>query len=132
MSNKQSAALKSPNRGSIRVTMASRLMAGFYDQHNRNLKGSSVIGCGRWKAYGRDSTTAEIEIDEHGARMDGHFKCGNVWTCDHCARDRVAQARSWIRAALIPALEVHHLSAAMMTFTMAHTYLSHPGRLHRL
>ena len=122
MSNKHSATLKSPNRGYIRVTMAARLMAGFYDQHNRNLKGSSVIGCGRWKAYGRDSTTAEIKIDEHGPRMDGHFKCGNVWTCDHCARDRVAQTRSWIRAALIPALEAHHLSAAMMTFTMAHSY----------
>lgn len=122
MSNAKLKAFKSPNRGSIRVTMASRLMAGFYDQYKRNLKGSSVIGCGRWKAYGRDSTTAEIKVDEHGARMEGHFICGNVWTCDHCARDRVAQARSWIRAALIPALEAHHLSAGMMTFTMAHTY----------
>jgi hypothetical protein len=34
----------------------------------------------------------------------------------------VAQTRSWIRAALIPALEAHNLGAAMMTFTMAHSY----------
>ena len=122
MSNTKSKALKSPNRGSIRVTMASRLMAGFYDQHTRNLKGSSVIGCGRWKAYGRDSTTAEIQVDQDGARFDGHFICGNVWTCDRCARARVSQSRSWIRAAFIPSLELHQLSAAMMTFTMAHTY----------
>ena len=122
MSNKHSATLKSPNREYIRVTMASRLMAGFYDQNKRNLKGSSVIGCGRWKAYGRDSTTAEIQVDQDGARFDGHFICGNVWTCDRCARARVSQSRSWIRAAFIPSLELHQLSAAMMTFTMAHTY----------
>lgn len=114
--------LKSPNREYIRVTMASRLMAGYYNIHGKNLRGSSVIGCGRWRAYGRDTSEAEILIDQDGARLEGHFKCGNVWTCDHCARARVAQARSWIRAALIPALEANNLGASMMTFTMAHTY----------
>jgi hypothetical protein len=114
--------LKSPNREYVRVTMASRLMAGYYNIHGMNLRGSSVIGCGRWRAYGRDTSEAEIRIDQDGARLEGHFKCGNVWTCDHCARARVAQARSWIRAALIPALEANNLGASMMTFTMAHTY----------
>ena len=47
MSNAKLKALKSPNRGSMRVTMASRLMAGFYDQNKRNLKGSSVVGGGK-------------------------------------------------------------------------------------
>ena len=112
----------SPNRSYIRVSVASRLMAGYYNKHGQNLRGSSVVGCGRWKAYGRDSNTAEIQVDQDGPRFDGHFTCGNVWTCDHCARARVAQTRSWIRAALIPALEAHQLGAAMMTFTTAHSY----------
>ena len=111
-----------PNRSYIRVSVASRLMAGYYNEHAQNLRGSSVVGCGRWKAYGRDSNTAEIQVDQDGPRFDGHFTCGSVWTCDHCARARVAQTRSWIRAALIPALEAHQLGAAMMTFTMAHSY----------
>lgn len=112
----------SPNRSYIRVSVASRLMSGYFNEHGKNLRGSSVVGCGRWKAYGRDSSTAEIQVNQDGPRFDGHFTCGNVWTCDHCARARVAQTRSWIRAALIPALEAHHLGAAMMTFTMAHSY----------
>lgn len=81
-----------------------------------------MVGCGRWRAFGFDSTHAEIEVGADGAKLHGHFKCGNVWTCDQCARARVSQARSWIRAALIPALEAHGLGAAMMTFTMAHSY----------
>ena len=113
---------KSPNREYIRVSTAARLSIGYYNAHGKNLRGSSVAGCGRWKAYGRDSSVAEIIVDKDGPRFDGHFKCGNVWTCDRCARARVSQARSWIRAALIPALEVNNLGAAMMTFTMAHSY----------
>ena len=112
----------SPNRSYIRVSTAARLMAGFFHSHGKNLSGSSVGGCGRWKAYGRDSRIAEIEVSQEGAKLHGHFKCGNVWTCDQCARARVSQARSWIRAALIPALAARGLGAAMMTFTMAHSY----------
>lgn len=112
----------SPNRSYIRVSTASRLMAGYFKKNGNNLVGSSVVGCGRWKAYGYDSNTAEIEVGQDGARFHGHFKCGSVWTCDQCARARVSQTRSWIRAALIPALDAHGLGAAMMTFTMAHTY----------
>lgn len=97
-------------------------MSGYFNEHGKNLRGSSVVGCGRWKAYGRDSTSAEIKFDQDGPRYEGHFKCGSIWTCDRCARARVSQTRSWIRAALIPALEAHHLGASMMTFTMAHTY----------
>lgn len=112
----------SPNRSYIRVSTASRLMAGYYHRNGKNLRGSSVVGCGRWRAFGFDTTHAEIEVGPDGTKLHGHFKCGNVWTCDQCARARVSQARSWIRAALIPALESHGLGAAMMTFTMAHSY----------
>ena len=113
---------KSPNREYIRVSTAARLSIGYYNAHGENLRGSSVAGCGRWKAYGRDSSVAEIIVGKDGPKFDGHFKCGNVWTCDRCARARVSQARSWIRAALIPAFAVNNLGAAMMTFTMAHSY----------
>ena len=80
----------SPNRSYIRVSTAARLMAGFFHSHGKNLSGSSVGGCGRWKAYGRDSRIAEIEVSQEGAKLHGHFKCGNVWTCDQCARDKVS------------------------------------------
>src|SRR5690606_36269829 len=112
----------SPNRSYIRVSTASRLMTGYYHLNGKNLRGSSVAGCGRWRAFGFDSTQAEIEVGPDGAKLHGHFRCGNVWTCDQCGHARVSQARSWIRAALIPALEAHGLGAAMMTFTMAHSY----------
>lgn len=112
----------SPNREYIRVSTASRLMAGYYNEHGTNLAGSSVCGCGRWKAYGRDKNNAEILIDHDGARFDGHFKCGSVWVCARCGNERVSQTRSWIRAALIPAIEKNSLVTSMMTFTMAHTY----------
>lgn len=114
--------LNSPNKEYIRVTMASRRMAGYHSIHGKNLRGSSVIGCGRWRAYGRTNNEAEIRVDHRGVHLKGYFKCGNVWTCDHCARARIAQTRSWIRAALMPALEINNLNASMMTFTMAHTY----------
>ncbi len=112
----------SPNREYIRVSAASRLMAGYFNRHGVNLAGSSVCGCGRWKAYGRDANTAEIIHDHDGARFDGHFKCGSVWVCARCGNERVSQTRSWIRAALIPTIEARNMVASMMTFTMAHTY----------
>ena len=112
----------SPNRSYIRVSTASRLMTGYYHLNGKNLRGSSVAGCGRWRAFGFDSTQAEIEVGPDGAKLHGHFRCGNVWTCDQCGHARVSQARSWIRAALIPALDAHVLLSAMMTFTMAHSY----------
>jgi hypothetical protein len=113
---------KPKNREYIRVAVASKLLAGYFHANGKNLKGSSVVGCGRWKAYGENSNIAEIVVDESGARMHGHFRCGSVWTCDHCARARVAQTRSWIRGALIPAIEGGNMCASMMTFTMAHSY----------
>ena len=57
------------------------------------LCGSSVLGCGRWRNYGADPNIAEIELAENGPRMVGHFACRAVWSCDHCARGRVAQTR---------------------------------------
>ena len=113
---------RSPNREYIRVSTASRLMAGYFNEHGKNMAGSSVCGCGRWKAYGRDTNTAEIIHDHDGARFDGHFKCGSVWVCSRCGNERVSQTRSWIRAALIPAINANNMVASMMTFTMAHTY----------
>lgn len=113
---------RSPNREYIRVSTASRLMAGYFNEHGVNLAGSSVCGCGRWKAHGRDTNTAEIIHDHDGVRFDGHFKCGSVWVCSRCGNERVSQTRSWIRAALIPTIEANNMVASMMTFTMAHTY----------
>lgn len=113
---------KSVNREFIRVSTASRLMASFYKKHGRNLKGSSVIGCGRWKAYGYDSERAEIEISEKSPRLYGHFKCNSAWTCASCAKARVSKTRSWIRAGLIPVMDKMGLCGSMMTLTAAHTY----------
>lgn len=112
----------SPNREYIRVSTASRLMAGYFNEHGVNMAGSSVCGCGRWKAYGRDTNAAEIIHDHDGARFDGHFKCGSVWVCSRCGNERVSQTRSWLRAALIPAIDANNMVASMMTFTMAHAY----------
>ncbi len=110
------------NREFIRVSTAARLMASFYKKNDRTLKGSSVIGCGRWKAYGYDSDRAEIEFTDSGPRLHGHFKCNSAWTCAHCAKARVSKTRSWIRAALIPAMEEEGFYGSMITLTAAHTY----------
>ena len=111
-----------PNRSLIRVAVASRLMASYWHEHGLNLKGSSVMGCGRWKNYGSDPNLAEIEIVGEKQRMVGHFFCKSVWSCEHCAKTRVAQTRSWLRAELMPALDAHGLSASLLTFTLSHRY----------
>lgn len=112
-----------PNRALVRVATASRLMAGHWKTTGTNLRGSSVLGCGRWRNYGADVHIAEIEVPADGApRMLGHFACRSSWSCDHCARARVAQTRSWLRAALIPAMDAAGLSGALVTFTIAHGY----------
>ena len=73
------------------------------------------------RAYGADSTIAEIQVDHRGPRLLGHFACRSVWSCDHCAKARVAQTRSWLRSALMPALT---LVACLVpvTLTLAHSY----------
>ena len=109
-----------PNRSLVRVAVASRLMASHWKKTGENLRGSSVIGCGRWRAYGADSTIAEIQVDHRGPRLLGHFACRSVWSCDHCAKARVAQTRSWLRSALMPALEARGLSGSLVTLTLAH------------
>lgn len=106
----------------LRVASAARLVAGHWHETGENLKGSSVLGCGRWKNYGSDPNLAEIEVIEGVPRMLGHFKCGAVWACEACTRVRVAQIRSWIRCALIPAVEARGLSGSLMTFTLSHEY----------
>lgn len=110
------------NREFIRVAVASRLMSSHFNKTGENIKGSSVCGCGRWKQYGSDPNLAEILVQDGHARMAGHFQCKAVWSCEHCAKGRVAQTRSWIRAALIPALDAARLSASLLTFTLSHSY----------
>lgn len=111
-----------PNRALIRVAVASRLMAMNWRETDENLKGSSVMGCGRWKNYGSDPNIAEIEVVGETPRMLGHLRCKAVWSCEHCAPRRVAQTRSWLRAELMPALEAENLSASLVTFTLSHSY----------
>lgn len=113
---------RSPNREFVRVATASRLMAFNFHQTQTNIKGSSVFGCGRWKNYGSDKNTAEIEVSNGIPRMLGHFQCKNVWSCEHCAKARVAQTRSWIRAELMPALDAKDLTGSLVTLTLSHTY----------
>ena len=84
-----------PNRALVRLATASRLMSGHWRKTGENLRGSSVLGCGRWRNYGADPNIAEIELAENGPRMVGHFACRAVWSCDHCARGRVAHTRGW-------------------------------------
>ena len=121
--NRASPPYRPQNREFVRVATASRLMASHWKNTGNNLKGSSVLGCGRWRNYGADPNIAEIEIP-HGAapRMLGHFACRSAWSCDHCARARVSQTRSWLRGALIPAMDKAGLSGALLTFTIAHAY----------
>ena len=105
------------------MATASRLMASHWKKTGENLRGSSVLGCGRWRNYGADPNIAEIEIPADGApRMLGHFACRSAWSCDHCARARVSQTRAWLRGALIPAMDKAGLSGALVTFTIAHAY----------
>ena len=111
-----------PNRALVRLATASRLMSGHWRKTGENLRGSSVLGCGRWRNYGADPNIAEIELAETGPRMVGHFACRAVWSCDHCARGRVAQTRGWLRGALFPALEARSMTGGLLTFTLAHAY----------
>lgn len=110
------------NRTLVRVSTASRLMAGHWKKTGENIKGSSVLGCGRWKAYGSDPDFAEIEVVDGVPRMLGHFLCKAVWACPFCERVRVAQTRSWIRCALIPAMDEQNLTGSLLTFTLSHSY----------
>lgn len=112
----------SPNRTFVRVSTAARLMANYWHQTGKNIKGSSVLGCGRWRAYCADPNHAQIQIDHNGPRFLGHFSCRAVWSCEHCSKARVAQTRSWLRAELIPAVESRGLMGSLITLTLAHSY----------
>lgn len=109
----------------IRQATAQRLVSGYWANHGTNLRGSSVAGCGRWKAFGSPAGIAQIEVRQGGqARMTGHFICGCNWTCEMCARATVARNRSWLRGALFPALKEHQKSGSLVTLTLAHAYNS--------
>lgn len=97
-------------------------MAGYWHQHEINLRGSSVVGCGRWRAFGEGPHQAQIEIDDTGAHLRGHFICGCNWTCECCAATSVARNRGWLRGALFPALEKHGKSGSLVTLTLSHRY----------
>ena len=106
-------------------------MASHWKTTGENLKGSSVLGCGRWRNYGADPNIAEIEVPQDGRapRMMGHFQCKSAWSCEHCAKVRVAQTRSWIRAALMPAMDLNNLAGGLLTFTLSHTYSEDWGQV---
>lgn len=105
----------------IRQATAQRLVSGYWAKEGENLRGSSVAGCGRWKAHGA-ALVAQIAVESGQARMSGHFICGCNWTCEMCARATVARNRSWLRAALFPALKEHGKSGSLVTLTLAHSY----------
>lgn len=109
-------------RAQIRVATAQRLVSGYYRRHGENLRGSSVVGCGRWRAHGVDPTHAEMVVAGGEANMEGHFKCGCNWTCDTCASATVARTRSWLRGCLFPTMIEQGLSSSLLTLTMAHAY----------
>lgn len=107
----------------IRQAAAQRLVSGWWAERGENLRGSSVAGCGRWKAFGSPQGVAQIEVkDGAAARMTGHFICGCNWTCEMCARATVARNRSWLRGALFPALKERNKSGSLVTLTLAHSY----------
>lgn len=109
-------------RPHIRQAAAQRLVAGYWSQHEINLRGSSVLGCGRWRVFGEDPHQAQIEVDNDGARLRGHFTCGCNWTCECCAATSVARNRGWLRGALFPALAQHGKSGSLVTLTLSHRY----------
>jgi hypothetical protein len=109
------------------------LVSQYFKKNGTNIRGSSVVGCGRWNA-GKDRTSgrAEFEIGgAGGARRVQTFRCGSNWTCVVCARANVARYRSWIRAALIPALETQGKSASLVTLTLSHHYGENWGEVTR-
>ena len=109
------------------------LVSQYFKKHGTNIRGSSVVGCGRWNA-GKDRTSgrAEFEIGgAKGARRIQTFRCGSNWTCEVCARANVARYRSWIRAGLIPALEAAGKSASLVTLTLSHHYGENWGEVTR-
>lgn len=109
------------------------LMSQYFKKNGANLRGSSVVGCGRWNA-GKDRTSgrAEFEIGgAKGARRIQTFRCGSNWTCEVCARANVARYRSWIRAGLMPALEAAGKSASLVTLTLSHHYGENWGEVTR-
>ncbi|WP_144241656.1 MULTISPECIES: hypothetical protein [Janthinobacterium] len=108
-------------------------MSQYFKKNGTNLRGSSVVGCGRWNA-GKDRTSgrAEFEIGgAKGARRIQTFRCGSNWTCEVCARANVARYRSWIRAGLMPALEAAGKSASLVTLTLSHHYGENWGEVTR-
>lgn len=105
----------------LRQAAAQRLVAGYWAEHSINLRGSSVIGCGRWKIFGQ-VPQATIKLEGGEATLDGHFVCGCSWTCEQCARAAVARNRSWLRAALFPALKAAGKTGSLVTLTLAHSY----------
>lgn len=60
------------NREFVRVAVASKLMAGHWKKTGENLKGSSVLGCGRWRNYGADPNIAEIDQNPGAQRQEGN------------------------------------------------------------
>jgi hypothetical protein len=110
------------HRSFIRVSTAQRLVSEYWSAKQENLPGSSVVGCGRWRSFGSASHKAQIAVTADGPSLQGHFVCGCNWTCDRCAGVTIAQNRSWLRGAFMPAVAKRGLSFSMVTLTLAHRY----------
>lgn len=109
------------------------LVSQYFKKHGVNLRGSSVVGCGRWNA-GKDRTSGYAEFEIGGgkaARRIQTFRCGSNWTCEVCARANVARNRSWIRGGMIPKLEEAGKSASLVTLTLSHHYGENWGEVVR-
>lgn len=116
-----------PNRSNIRLATAARLSNAYYIEHGKNLRGSSVSGCGRWLAFMSEPGLAAIkrERDDKGrvrSVMDGHFKCKCSWTCEPCGAKQCEHVRSWLIQEMYPALGRAGLTGGLMTLTIAHLY----------
>lgn len=110
-------------RLAARVNTAQTLMSQYWAANQSiNLKGSSVVGCGRWSA-GRDNAgKACIELRDGQARMHGHFQCGCVWTCEQCGTKKAASLRSWMVEEMFPSMEKLQLGSSMLTLTLRHRF----------
>lgn len=107
------------HRGGVLLATAQRLTSSYFKQHGENLPGSSMLGCLRWRAYSSDQGNVDIDVTDGDAEFVGMFKCGSN-KCPRCSNSIVAKNRSWIRAELLPSLELHGLKCSMITLTLSH------------
>ncbi len=117
-------AIKKINQNNIRMSVMSRLIASAY-KSGIAIKGSSAIGCQRWKKHTSDNQDlAEIAISSkngsYESHMHDHFVCNNYKFCPHCARRGAAEMREYITDVFVPAVAANGYSLLMLTLTAWH------------